>query len=431
MDVPLTTTVKKEKKKLLVWSDSVLATTGFGRVAEHILGALHATGRYEIDQLAINHNVTFYDMEKYPYCITPAKMRDPRDLYGKQAFLDAIHIKDYDLIFIINDTYVVKDIANRIRPIRDEFLNRGRKPFKLIYYYPIDCRLPRNCAGMIQAADKSVAYTNFAAEETKKAIGHYPTNVIYHGTDVNNFFPLQSEERRMHRARFFNADDNTFIITNVNRNSMRKDIARTIYTFAEFRKKHPNTILYLHMLPQDAGGGGYMVDLLSPIEELGLEMNKDVFFPQKYSASNGFPTYILNQLYNCADVYLSTHLGEGFGLTQCEAMAAGVPVIVPDNTVTPEVVGENRGYVYPCNGITFVDASGYRKQGRVEDILAKLEEAYTDWKENSPSRISKIENAQAFVQNYSWANVNQQWIRLFRETEKIKITQSSSNGEKL
>tara|TARA_Y100000310_G_scaffold241139_1_gene245057 strand:- start:12280 stop:13560 length:1281 start_codon:yes stop_codon:yes gene_type:complete len=426
MTIPL---VSQDKKSILVWSDSVVATTGFGRVAEHILAALHKTGRYTIDQLAINHNVGFFDVEKYPYCITPSKLRDPRDPYGKQAFLDALKTKDYDFVFVINDSFVVSKMGEKMEAIRQELLNTNRKPFKLVYYYPVDCHLRPEWAGMVRTADRAVAYTNFAADETEKVIGTRPHRVIYHGVDTENFFPIPDRERQLHREKFFDADDDTFIVVNINRNSLRKDVARTIYTFAQFHKRHPNSKLYLHMLPRDAGGGGYPVDLIPPIEEMGLEPNKDVFFPNNYDPSAGYPVAILNQLYNCADLYMSTHLGEGFGLTQFEAMAAGVPVLVPDNTVTPELV-DGRGYVYPCRGITYVDGSGFRKQGLTEDIDEKLEEAYLDWEADSPQRNKYVEEGFKFVDKYSWGNVTRDWVRVFREAEGIKIKRST-DGESI
>ena len=43
-----------KKYTLLAWSDSATVGTGFGVISKYILGALHATGRYEIYHLAIN-----------------------------------------------------------------------------------------------------------------------------------------------------------------------------------------------------------------------------------------------------------------------------------------------------------------------------------------------------------------------------------------
>tara|TARA_Y100000389_G_scaffold149355_2_gene148656 strand:- start:9992 stop:11623 length:1632 start_codon:yes stop_codon:yes gene_type:complete len=47
-------------------------------------------------------------------------------------------------------------------------------------------------------------------------------------------------------------------------------------------------------------------------------------------------TYQMNILYNCADVFVTTTSGEGFGLTPFEAVSAGVFTLVPDNTCYSE-----------------------------------------------------------------------------------------------
>jgi glycosyltransferase involved in cell wall biosynthesis len=99
------------------------------------------------------------------------------------------------------------------------------------------------------------------------------------------------------------------------------------------------------------------IDLTVAAKHLGLWPKADIVFPPNYSPAYGYPVDILNELYNAADQYVSTALGEGWGLCQTESMAAGTPIIVPDNTSSPEIVGENdeRGFMYKCNDQSYVD----------------------------------------------------------------------------
>jgi glycosyltransferase involved in cell wall biosynthesis len=406
-----------QKKKVLVWSDCVLASTGFGTVSKHILAALHATGRYEIDQLAINYFGDFYDKNKVPYCLVPAKLGNSNDPYGNQMFVNALLKKEYDIVFIINDTFVVEEVGRNLAKAKHTRRARGMKDFNLVYYYPVDCRLLPSATSMIKAADRSVAYTYFA-KQSSEAIDVHPTDVIYHGTDPAAFYPIPKTERDECRAKYVNVkpDDDTFVLVNVNRNSLRKDMAKVIYAFNEFKKLVPKSKLYLHTKIQD-GVGGHVVDLRVPIEELGLHKTKDVIFPAKFDAARGFPTSILNQLYNCGDAFLTTHLGEGWGLTTTEAMAAGIPVIAPDNTTTPEILGMDRGYVYPCKEMVYVDNSGYRPSGRIEDIVEQMVRCHEDWvadrNSTSTTRSDIIEKAKSFVRKHSWQNICKQWVTLF------------------
>ena len=66
---------------------------------------------------------------------------------------------------------------------------------------------------------------------------------------------------------------------------------RTLLAFSEFRKKVPNSLLYMHTKIED-GFGGYNIDLKVPLEELGLSMRKDVIFPNSYNPAKGNPIVI-------------------------------------------------------------------------------------------------------------------------------------------
>lgn len=412
----------KKKRRLLCWSDAVIVTTGFGVVSKHILGALYRTGLYEIDQLAINFFGDFYDHEAVPYCIVPAKLGNPKDPYGNQMLVDSLKKKDYDILFVINDTFVVEEVAKHIPALQQQKLQQKKSPFKVVYYYPIDCCLLPNFSSLIKLADRSVAYTNFAREETLKIEGVKPTDVIYHGADIEVFRPLDPKLKIQFRKDYLGiTDSDKFLWINVNRNSLRKDIAKTIMAFTEFRKTVPNSALYLHTMPKDGSHNGHIIDLMVIVRECGLVLNKDIFFPQGYHAAKGFPPEVLNRLYNCADAYISTHLGEGFGLTGVEAMAAGVPCVVPNNTSTPELFGKEaeRGYIYPCKERIYIDNSGSRLTGHMEDIVATMLNCYQDWRDCRDNKgiilTSKIKNARAFAEQYSWNNVCQSWIKLFEE----------------
>lgn len=407
---------KVEKKKILVWSDSVLAPTGYATVSRHIMKALHDTGKYEIDQLAINHYYTFYDRKEYPYQIVSAKGRSG-DPHGRQLFVDTIKSGVYDIILVINDVSVTSEVGDGMDKIYDIIQKRNRKIPYLIYYYPVDCMVIPEDAGMIRAADRAVAYTEFAKKETEMA-GLKVTDVIYHGADTKAFIKTSQQNKDTLRRQLFKIEDpKTFLWINVNRNSLRKDVAKTIFAFAEFKKKvTDNTKLYLHMASKDSSSG-LILDLKPLIRRLGLTLNYDVLFPS-YNMNIGVSIPILNQLYNCADAYISTHLGEGWGLSVGDAMACGLPCVLPDNTVTPEVTdGGKNAYVYPCKEWCFIETSGPRKLGRLEDIVSSMEDLYTDWKEEKQGKktkmTDKILKSTEFVNKHSWSNIVKKWVTLF------------------
>ena len=415
------------KKRVLVWADSGMATTGFGTVSKNILKALHNTGRFEIEHFAINHNGTFSTKE-FPYQFLSTRLDHKDPIHGRQLFLNLVRDNDYDIVFVINDAAVTHEPAKLLQKVFDVRSAAGRKIPSVIYYYPVDCTLPKSVSGMVEHADRVVAYTHFAREETKRT-GLDCTDIVYHGTDIHSFYPLPSDQRRTLRKQIFGIDDDTFLWINVNRNTPRKDVAKTILAFSEFKKQVPNSKLYLHMSPIDSVGS-LAINLQYAIDHLGIS-NKDIAFPVNFNSGQGYPVEVLNQLYNCGDAFISTALGEGWGLTTTEAMSCGIPVLLPDNSTTPEILGEEeRGYIYPCKEMVFLEISGYRKMGRTEDIVKKMIELHTDVQleriQPGSTKLSKrTKEARKFVEEYSWENINKHWIKIFDETDSYYQKQST------
>ena len=167
------------------------------------------------------------------------------------------------------------------------------------------------------------------------------------------------------------------------------------------------------MVPQDQGG-----DLNKIVADSGLT-REDVLFPSNFSLTNPLPVEYLNKVYNSADMFLTTHLGEGWGLSITEAMACGVPVVSPNNTCMPEQLGinEERGYMYPCRDSIYVDSSGYRPKGYLEDIVSKMIEVYNAGpKESNP----KVRAALEYAKSVDWGKIGVEWIKLFDDLTVLR-----------
>lgn len=417
------------KIKCLCWADSPTAFTGFGTVARNILSAIHSSGKYEIHQFAINFDGSFVDRDKFPWQLNPARLMNPEDPYGKEMFLKIVAQEDYDIIWILNDTFVTHSIADILKKICKKKKDIGRKVPRVIYYYPVDCRVKSNATGLIEIADFPIAYTEHGFQETIKTLPHLKDKlqIIHHGSDTKKFFPFSKRIISILKKEIFNIDPNSYLIINVNRNTARKQMTQTLLCFKEFRKKHPDTYLYLHANPFDRG-----IDLIQCMNELGFELNKEVFMPPNYSSAHGVSDEILNQLYNCGDMFLTNHLGEGWGLTVTEAMACGLPVVAPNNSSMPEIIGNDRGYLYPCKEKIYIDTSGYRPMGLISDILIKMEEVYqAGWKHNNP----RVIKARKWVEKNDWQLINQKWLSIFEtasiEQKQEKLITEQSLGEML
>jgi len=158
------------KIKVLLWSDAPIAHTGFGIVCKNIWEPLYQTGKYEINQIAINYHGAFFNTKDCPWQLVPAKLGNPQDPYGTQMFLDSVYKNDYDLIWIINDSFIVAKATEGLKEIFAKRRGSNKKIPKVIYYYPVDSRLKKEHCSMIEFADTSIAYAKYGYEQTIKVL---------------------------------------------------------------------------------------------------------------------------------------------------------------------------------------------------------------------------------------------------------------------
>ena len=176
----------------------------------------------------------------------------------------------------------------------------------------------------------------------------------------------------------------------------------------------------------------------------GLVYGEDWNCPPKgiYGPNHGMPIEAVNQIYNCADLVISTTLGEGWGLSLTEAMAVGIPVLAPRHTSVQEILGENqeRGWLIPAGGpdhttqLPSMDNDRVRPRVHVDEMVELMAKIM-----RYPGQSKKkIEAATAWVPE--WDEVCKEWIAVFkeageaierdREQEKERATpQPSENPE--
>ena len=413
------------KIKVLAWGDYA-CSTGFGTVMKNIMGNLDATGKYEIDVVGVNYDGGPYDTSVWPGQLWPAisalRTQGPYgDVFGRQVFLDLLARNEYDVVFIIQDTFIVLPIVQHILDLQ----RNKPKTFSTIYYYPFDCA-PREewVTQCVAAFDFPVAYTEYAKNESRKFIGALADkqHVIYHGTNTQNFFPLSPEEKKQVRKLVFPEQlQDRFIITNVNRNQGRKDISRSLMVLKELQRIGvDNAYLYLHMQESDFGGS-----VLQMAKSIGVEFEKDFTIPnpQQFGAHSGFPIEMVNQIYNASDAYLTTTHGEGWGLSITEAMATKLPVVAPDNTSVPEILGVDRGWRIP-SGATPTDwiikENDNERMRPLMDVTAAAR-AIQYIVDNPDEAGRRAENAYQWIQENTWEEICKQWLNVFNKaTNKAK-----------
>jgi glycosyltransferase involved in cell wall biosynthesis len=273
---------------------------------------------------------------------------------------------------------------------------------------------------MIKDADSALGKSTGVMEKLQ---------TIYHGVNFKHFHPLSEKKRQEFRTQYFEGKvkEETFLVSAIARNQMRKDLPRTMNIFKEFQRRRPNSFLYLHCQETDAWGS-----LREYARNWDLKLGEDWGVPSKFSSNLGFPIEFMNLLYNGSDAILSTSLGEGFGFYNLEGFATKCPVVAPNNTTHPELFGYdkneditnmNKLFENGVRGIPMLSGSTSsewavygaedyerpRPLTNVDDGVKKLV-----WLYDNPEKSKEIaQRAFDWVQDYSWQHVVRDWDKLF------------------
>ena len=375
--------------KILIYADSPVVNTGFATVSKNLVKILKG---HDVTVYGINHHGLYPPNE---YSIIPAVtvgefMQGAEDVYGLKRFVDTV--KGYDVVITINDHFILRMVAKALRQTCDKHNVRW------IGYFPIDSEIRQDWAETMALCDTTVFYCQYGADQFRKFFPNHPYEIIFHGTDTETFHPVDEKEKQSIRMAFFPHAQGKKIVTNVNRNQPRKYIPETMMQFKRLLELRDDVHLYLHMRKQDMG-----YDLAELALWVGLPEGT------WSHAAGEVDVRLLNAVYNASDVFLSTHLGEGWGLTVTEAMATKTPIVVPDNTSMTEIV---KGYrvkqdSWVCLGMP--DMNRIRPCGG--DYIPALMEAL-----DNPNQ-EYVDANYDFVKKWSWERVGEEWNRVLSASE--------------
>jgi glycosyltransferase involved in cell wall biosynthesis len=394
------------KIRVLAHGDYV-ANTGFGTVMRNIIKNLHDTGDFEIEVVGINYDGDPYDTDMwkgrvYPALKSSAAEKVYMDVFGRQRVLDLLAANVYEVLFIIQDSFVVKEYADALMETAKNV------DTKVVFYYPIDATPhPSWITEVVSKVHYPITYTNYAFNESVRFDPKLKDRleVIYHGTNISEFYPVEPSKALEFRKRFFGANSDKYILMNLNRNQPRKDILRSLLIQKELKDRDADTLLYMHMQGNDVGG-----DIKEMADQLGLVYGTDYLFPT--NIGNGYPVEILNELYNAVDCVLTTTHGEGWGLSVTEAMATKTPVVAPDVTSLSEMLADGRGVLIP-SGDTTGDwyTLGHGDNNRLRPLM-NVQAAADAVQGLQDGHLPDVEGA------YTWA-ISQDWSVIAKQFEKI------------
>ncbi len=94
------------KKPKLLWSGDIIAMTGFSRVTENILERI--CDDYEVVVLGNNYWGDPHPLQE-KYKIYPSSNRHQTEPFGVQRFREIVEKEKPDLIFTINDIWIINE----------------------------------------------------------------------------------------------------------------------------------------------------------------------------------------------------------------------------------------------------------------------------------------------------------------------------------
>jgi D-inositol-3-phosphate glycosyltransferase len=395
-----------EEKINVLWISDLVVPTGFSRVAHGILVNLPRE-KYNIIGLGVNYRG---DPHRFQFPIFPATLGG--DIYGIQRIKDIVRRYTIDLIFILNDSWVVSSYLKELKGLYPE---RGTMP-KIVVYFPVDAggHSPQ-WYDNFDLVSKAFTYTEFGKKVAEAACPSYNFGIIPHGIDKSIFFKL-FEKRNMAKEVMYSNTQNkdiigedAFIFLNANRNQPRKRLELTMEGFKLFSDGKPNTVsLYMHCGDIDAKH--------IAVRDFGsrLGISKRLIVSGTVSGIQSVSDNKLNLIYNATDVGVNTALGEGWGLPAMEHAATGAPQIVPDHSACKELYSDC-GVLIPVERKMMLDGGAMTMGGLVspEGVAEAMEKIYTDkelYKKLSEKSMAKFSSPE-----YSWETIGATWDSVFTE----------------
>ena len=458
-EIPSTAPDKPVKKtKVLWWGDSPTTFTGYAVVNGNLAMGLHNTGRYEITFIGVNYRQVM--KHNLPFFIYPlANNNDPFGLHELQRICD---MEKPDIVFVNNDAFILgqKIPGPNMSPI--EIFKSKFPGIPLISYFPVDGNTFSEVWSneVIKKSDYSFTISKHSQNTIKECTGD-AIDILPHGIDTKTFRPLDANRILALKRDQGEHWTNKFCVVSINRFQPRKGVnimLKILQMFMngykvcsecgnyfqldkekcdlnkcnapfETHNRKLDAMCYLHMNNADPYVGNTPADTLGAISKsVGFkDFNNQVFSPNFDVYSQAMSPDQVNNIYNIGDVFMTTTLGEGFGITTAEAMAAGTTVVGPKNTTFFEICKDTCRLVDNAGFVAIGHDSGQvRPVIDVAKAVQTLEDEYELWLSNDRKKVINKRARHQIEKHFQWAPQIEKLDKVIqRELNKPQVTQKA------
>ena len=399
-------------RKKLLWVGDAAVPSGFAKATHGVLQSLDyrisPSNPFDVNVLGMNYRGDPHD---YPYPIwSAAPGGDP---FGVGRFSWMVGAIKPDVIVIQQDPWNFPFYFDQLKKV-EEHAN-----IPVIGVVAVDSG---NCLGTaLNELQGAIFWTEFGLNEARKGGFTQPGTVIPLGVDRSVY---RTDTRARAREKFLPeylgegkervSRDDVFIVGCVGRNQLRKRLDLTLSYFAEWIRQYDirDAWLYIHSAP--TGERGFdLAQLASHYDVLDrlILVTPEMFY--------GLSEEDMSNTYNCFDLYWSTSQGEGMGLPALEAMACGIPCVLPESSAFVEWAREAAYLVY-CNEIA-VTPGGPNSIGTVVDRTSSIQALDRLYKSSALRKGMAQESLNRAAElRFNWEHIGQRFREEVLSLSEIK-----------
>lgn len=324
-----------------------------------------------------------------------------------------------DVCIVYNDMMVLHQVISQLKLAQNE----DGLSFKIIAYIDqVYLNQKKEFIDFINKnVDHAILFTPYWEKIIKEQGLTLPSDFLPHGFNPMTYFPVPKNLAR----RFFNLQEQDFIIMNLNRNQPRKRWDTCIKAFAEVVSKNRGKNIKL-LIATAVQGAWNLIELYE--REL-KKRNVTLEEGMKHIILLDNPQQITDEetniLYNVADIGINTCDGEGFGLCNFEQAAIGIPQIVPKLGGFMDFFDDNNAILVEPVLSYYVDSTRDAVCGEAllcdyGDFADAIETLYTD--EKMRTRRS-VEARKKILKEYAWPDIAKRLADIVN-----KVAPHGSNG---
>lgn len=360
-------------------------TTGYGKL-----------GKYLFDGLKKDYEVFYFGLQ-YIGLQNKNVLPIGNQIYGSDVLATYILENKIDILITFVDMFdpnfaYINDVVRdtKVKWIQNITINTS----------PISRMLLENS----RASTLLVSPSKFGSEELEKK--QIKSKTIYHGVNTKIFKPKKSKPKDI-EGKF------VFLGVGVNKYNQKNwiDLFRAYKVFME-KYDIKNSILLL------------VTEAISPdgieLEKIAMELGigNSVSFINVVR-NIGLNEKSMAKVYNLSDCYVSSSLGESFGLPLIESMACGLPCVVTGFSALKEHIENSNGGLSVENRAMFPTLLA-TDQALIDinDFADKMYKIYSD--EVLRKELSR--NAIEYANKYDWKVIIGEWKKAIEEISKPSLS---------